>query len=108
MATTELCPICIENEATYVTECNHSYCITCLCKIKKCALCRKELIRSKICNEIIGKSKREPRFIVHDGSYFNYLSPIGHNYPPTQGINVYSSFNVLNLMAGMSGLTYSN
>lgn len=89
MATTELCPICTENEATYVTECNHSYCITCLCKIKKCALCRKELIRSKICNEIIGK--RELRFIVSDGSYFNYLH---FNHYDT-----FNTFTTLNITA---------
>jgi hypothetical protein len=70
------------------------------CKIKKCALCRKELIRSKICNEIIGKSKREPEFIGSDGSYF-----IENHYPPTQGINV---FSFTNIMGGISGLAYSN
>lgn len=48
----ELCPICIEKSAEYFTECNHSFCIGCLCKIKKCAMCRKPLLREKLCKEI--------------------------------------------------------
>lgn len=53
----ELCPICIENPATYFTECNHGYCIGCLCRIKKCAMCRNPLQRSKICIQIKEKVK---------------------------------------------------
>ena len=53
----ELCPICIENEAIYLTECNHKYCITCLNKIKSCALCRKKLLRPIICSKIRTKVK---------------------------------------------------
>ena len=37
----ELCPVCLENEATYFTECNHKYCITCLSRIRKCSMYRK-------------------------------------------------------------------
>lgn len=48
----ELCPICIDNPATYFTECNHAYCINCLCRINKCAMCRKPLQRKKICIQI--------------------------------------------------------
>ena len=48
----ELCPICIDNTAEYYTECNHKYCICCLSKIKQCALCRKDLLRTKLCSEI--------------------------------------------------------
>lgn len=48
----ELCPICIENIANCYTECNHSFCINCLCKIKKCAMCRKPLLRENLCKEI--------------------------------------------------------
>jgi hypothetical protein len=91
MATTKLCPICIENEATCVTECNHYYCITCLCKIKKCALCRKDLVRSQICKEIISKIRV---FDEQEKSYFNFVQPQGHVYPPTEGINYYS-FSIL-------------
>ena len=48
----ELCPICIESQVTYFTECNHGYCISCLCRIKKCAMCRNSLQRNKLCIEI--------------------------------------------------------
>lgn len=48
----ELCPICINDTAEYYTECNHKYCICCLSKIKQCALCRKDLLRTKLCSEI--------------------------------------------------------
>lgn len=48
----ELCPICINDTAEYYTECNHKYCICCLSKIKQCALCRKDLLRTKLCIEI--------------------------------------------------------
>lgn len=53
----DLCPICISNEPEYLTECGHSYCVTCLCRINKCALCRKVLVRSKICCEIRNHKK---------------------------------------------------
>ena len=48
----ELCPICIESPIQYYTECNHGYCIGCLCRIKKCAICRNPLQRAKICIQI--------------------------------------------------------
>jgi hypothetical protein len=48
----ELCPICIENPVINFTECNHGFCITCLCRIKKCAMCRNPLQRAKICSQI--------------------------------------------------------
>jgi hypothetical protein len=89
---TELCPICIENDVTCITECGHSYCITCLCKIKKCALCRKDLIRHQLCKEIIGKYKKcNPRFID----------------PNTMSIS-YINLRALMLMSRIPGLTYSN
>ena len=95
----ELCPICIENEASYFTECGHKYCITCLCRIKKCAMCRKVLQRSLICVEINRKKNNDfvrvtayvnenDRFSEREGSYFNYVQPI--NYSNSGGINVYS------------------
>jgi hypothetical protein len=52
----ELCPICINREAEYFTECNHGYCIQCLCKLKKCGLCRKPLQKALLCNSIISNS----------------------------------------------------
>lgn len=48
----ELCPICIESPVTYFTECNHGYCVGCLSRIKKCAMCRNPLQRAKICIQI--------------------------------------------------------
>ena len=48
----DLCPICIEKEAFYFTECGHKYCVSCLSKINKCAICRKLLIRSTLCVDI--------------------------------------------------------
>jgi hypothetical protein len=46
------CPICFENNAVYYTECCHIYCLDCLMKIKKCAICRKKLIRVSLCQYI--------------------------------------------------------
>ena len=53
----ELCPICIENPVTHYTECNHGYCIGCLCRITKCSMCRNPLQRANICIEIKRKVK---------------------------------------------------
>ena len=55
----EPCPICMEKLAEYYTECNHSFCINCLCKIKKCAMCRKDLLREQLCKEIRGVNEIE-------------------------------------------------
>jgi len=49
----ELCPICIDKEATVFTECNHGYCVCCISRIKKCSMCRKPLLHNELCNEII-------------------------------------------------------
>jgi hypothetical protein len=48
----ELCPICIEKPGINFTECNHGFCISCLCRIKKCAMCRNPLQRAKLCLQI--------------------------------------------------------
>lgn len=48
----EMCPICFQNEIDSVTECKHHFCVQCLCRVKKCPICRKLLNKSKICNEI--------------------------------------------------------
>ena len=48
----ELCPICIENPAEIITNCNHAFCICCLSRITKCAICRSPLQRVKLCIEI--------------------------------------------------------
>lgn len=64
----ELCPICMEKSEEYFTECNHSFCIGCLCKIKKCAMCRKPLLREKLCKEI----KQNVRLINNVSNYTNF------------------------------------
>lgn len=46
------CPICLENKGNYYTECYHIYCLSCLIKIKRCAICRKGLIRVSLCQDI--------------------------------------------------------
>ena len=48
----DLCPICIENPGINFTECNHGFCISCLSRIKNCAMCRNPLQRAKICLQI--------------------------------------------------------
>ena len=46
------CPICLENDAKYYTEGYHIFCLNCLIKIRKCAICRKSLIRVSLCQDI--------------------------------------------------------
>lgn len=90
----ELCPICIENPAEYYTECGHCYCIGCLSRINKCAMCRKSLLRAKICVQIKQKVK--------------LIQPSGVADINSIDVRIYSTnYNVLRLMAGMGGLTYS-
>ncbi len=48
----ETCPICFQNEIDSITECKHSFCVQCLCRVKKCPICRKILNKSKICDEL--------------------------------------------------------
>lgn len=43
-----ICPICIDTKTEYKTECGHRYCKYCLSKIKKCAICRKNLLNTNI------------------------------------------------------------
>jgi hypothetical protein len=102
----ELCPICIENEALYFTECGHKYCVCCLSRIKKCAMCRKSLLRSTLCIEIKRKKNNgfvrvttyvneNERFSEREGSYFNYVQTTNYS---NSGINTYS-FAIQNLTA---------
>jgi hypothetical protein len=51
------CPICLFRTTTHITQCNHSYCINCLCRIKKCAICRTQLQQFIINNEIRSKNR---------------------------------------------------
>jgi len=80
----ELCPICIQNNCEYFTECNHSYCITCLCRIKKCAICRKELNKFKLCNEIISrfnKKELDILFTINETTLENRQIRLNFNHP---------------------------
>ena len=102
----ELCPVCSENEAIYFTECNHKYCITCLSRIKKCAMCRKVLQRSLICIEICNKVKRINE-IIHSIQLRTGNSQLSDAENST--FSLYSdNDNVLRIMVGLGGVTYSN
>jgi hypothetical protein len=70
----ELCPICIENEALYFTECGHGYCICCLSRINKCAMCRKSLLRSTLCIEI--KRKAKPIQQTNNSNRLSFNHPV--------------------------------
>jgi hypothetical protein len=80
----ELCPICIDKEADVFTECNHGYCVSCLCRIKKCAMCRNPLQRAKLCNqikqkvELINPDTNPPIFNISNESIRRYTT-IGRN-----------------------------
>jgi hypothetical protein len=105
----ELCPICIENEALYFTECGHGYCVCCLSRIKKCAMCRKSLLRSMLCVEI--KHKVNP---IQDSNFDRYIRPndsnrLNFNHPVRELIWALNPEPVLRIMmSGMGGLAYSN
>jgi hypothetical protein len=83
----ELCSICIENEATYFTECGHKYCVCCLSRIKKCAMCRKSLLRSTLCVEI--KRKTKPIQQTNNSNRLSFRELIWAVNPETD-INTYS------------------
>lgn len=89
----DLCPICIENPAEYYTECGHCYCIGCLSRIKKCAMCRKSLIRVKLCIEIKSKNNGTTDIIHYFGLDTSELTA--------------NNYTLLRIMAGMGGLAYS-
>jgi len=62
----KVCPICINNPAEYYTECGHNYCIDCLSRIKKCALCRKQLLKAKLCIEIVSQTNKSQSCEVYE------------------------------------------
>jgi len=64
-----LCPICINNPAEYYTECGHNYCIDCLSRIKKCALCRKHLLKAKLYIEIESQTNKSQSYQVYVMNY---------------------------------------
>jgi hypothetical protein len=102
---TELCPICIDNEAIYFTECGHGYCITCLSHIKKCAMCRKPLIRSTLCSEIksYGQPKKEHKdYITLEGLQYSI-----EDFQPSGTAN-FSRLSVpITFARGFGGLAFS-
>ena len=112
-----LCPVCIENPATHFTECNHKYCINCLSRITKCAMCRNPLQRSKLCSQIkikntnnlpTGRSSPGLRIIPPENyqpSGFTDFSRI-HNGPQIR-IDVLP-FNLLRQAFGMPAISYSD
>lgn len=118
----EICPICIENPAEYYTECGHCYCIGCLSRIKKCAMCRKSLLRSQLCLEIKSTKKNKYNnttlnldyttlnldYIYLDANERRQLAESGlWGEGPPQVHNSALNYNVLRIMQGMSGLAYS-
>lgn len=52
MEESKLCPKCNQREAQYFTECNHSYCIECLCHMEYCYICKNPLQREELCKEV--------------------------------------------------------
>jgi hypothetical protein len=67
------CPICYDQKSDYFTECNHKYCIDCLKRLTKCAMCNKILNRSLICQQIRNKFHNENRSDMSD-IYIIYYS----------------------------------
>jgi hypothetical protein len=90
------CPICLENCKHLVlvkTDCGHSFCQPCYDRITICALCRRDLNKNTnpdgIHVDYVYLDSEERRRFMTD---MNHLS----------------AYNVLRIMAGMGGLTYSN
>ena len=69
----EVCPICINKSAEYETECGHNYCIDCLSRIKKCALCRKQLLKANLCIEIKTQTNKSLPYEVYEMDYNSAL-----------------------------------
>jgi hypothetical protein len=125
------CPICLENEVTETTECNHKYCSICLPKINKCAMCRfvfkRPVVSQLNTNQIRGptgtRGRIEPSEINYNSDeeneededeeieYSTYIPPgFTSSLPertPEERIRINAqSYNVLRIMSGMSGLAY--
>lgn len=82
----ELCPICIEKPSEYFTECGHSFCINCLCRIKKCAICRKSLLREKLCKDIKENFTKKQSVILERETWVE-INTILDNISSTRNIN---------------------
>lgn len=106
----EICPICIENPAECYTECGHCYCIGCLIRIKKCALCRKLLLRTQLCIEIKSNTRNRTTDVIDNTEIHVdhlYLSAAERRRLTEQPHLYTMNINVLRIMTGMSGLAYS-
>lgn len=96
----DLCPICIDNPAEYYTECGHCYCIGCLSRIKKCAMCRNQLLRVKLCIQIQRNIiNRTIESFIENNMYRNRME---NNIPRIL------HYNVFRIIVGMEPLSYSN
>ena len=69
----ERCPICIDNEINVYTHCKHGYCINCLVRITKCAMCRRDL-----------------NYVNTNNTNININAPGTINGVINEGIHVYS------------------
>jgi hypothetical protein len=95
----ELCPICIENPAEIITICNHTFCICCLSRITKCAICRSPLQRAKLCIEI--------KTYTRNHMVTTRLKLNGQDrFSEWEGIDIYNFLGVQPFFLG--GLAYSN
>jgi hypothetical protein len=78
------CPICLMKEVQCFTECGHGFCVSCVSKIKRCAMCRKKLNHPIICVSLSDtKPIERPRVV---DSYFRgsnivrFMSGIAFSY----------------------------
>jgi hypothetical protein len=106
----EICPICIENSAEYYTECGHCYCIGCLSRIKKCAMCRKSLLKTQLCIEIKSNTRNRTTDKISQGSSYSRrrLGELSPQLINRRQIIYATDYNILRIMGGMSGLAYSS
>lgn len=72
----ENCPICLINDASCYTDCGHSFCIDCLSRLHKCAMCRKEISRVALCSQIKSHYYKKQQNNVH---YNRFMTAI-RNY----------------------------
>ncbi len=81
------CPICYELTNDFITtNCNHIFCINCITKIKRCAMCRTELTRSKLCKEI------KQRYL-QTNNYENINTNINENINVNINTNINENIN---------------
>jgi hypothetical protein len=95
----DCCPICLDQPNTYMTECGHGYCIHCLCRLKKCAVCRKELIKSALCKEISLNYLKKLQLAM-----IPKMQNLVMQKPSMQDFTM----GMIRTMIGMGGLAYSN